>query len=253
MKLPIRCFEGNAKPYEPFWNWRVMDAAGESKPDPELEFYGFISEYSWAEDDITPKKFKNDLIKFGGGGPITIRMNSGGGEVFAASVIRSMLTEYPGKITVRIDGMCASAAVGVALAGDVIKMQDTAYLMIHDPAYNVFFASLNIETLSAWLDTLKTFKAGLVDTYGSRTGLSPERLSKMMTEETWMSASEAVKLGFADEVITGGKTADKNESVTNALKNYLHVPAALITSFAPQVQPLDREAQRLRDEVKILA
>ena len=77
---PIRCFEGNTQPHEPFWTW--IDAAeGE---DPEMELYGYISEWSWFEDEITPQKFKDDLMKYGQGGPIKIRMNSYGGDVIAA-------------------------------------------------------------------------------------------------------------------------------------------------------------------------
>jgi ATP-dependent Clp protease protease subunit len=246
---PVRCFDGSAKPYEPFWSVRNATQT----EDAEIELYGFISEYSWLGDEITPAMFKDDLNRVGAGKPVTVRINSGGGEVIAASVIRSILTDYPGKVTVRIDGLCASAAVMVAMAGDVVKMQDSAYMMVHDPGYNLLFGWLNEDYLKSLVDQLKSIKSGMLDAYSTRTGLSHERLNRMLTDETWMSAGEAVKLGFADEVITGGKTADKNASVTNALKTFMNVPPALVNSLTRQVEQIDREAQRLREEVQILA
>lgn len=275
MKNPIRCFDGQAKPHEAFWT--VRDAA-ETGGEPEMEFYGYISEYSWFEDDITPKKFRDDLYAAGKGGPITIRINSGGGDVIAASMIRAFLLDYPGHVTTRVDGLAASAAVAVAMSGKTVKIQDTAYMMIHDPAYAVFFAMLNIETLTQWLEALKTFKAGILDAYAAKTTLSREKISKMMTAETWMSASEAVEWGFADQVI-GGTEGEKgqggkgekvtNWAVVNALKGFENVPVGLMERFAGAQavttdQPTDEavevndpedgdpEAARLWDVVKFL-
>lgn len=241
-KGPIRCFDGNAKPHQPFW---VIRNAGESF---EIEFNGFISEYSWMGDDITPKLFKDQLDKFGGS-PVTLRINSPGGDVIAASVIRSMLTDYKGKVTARIDGVCASAATMVALAADKITMQDSAFFMIHDPSYALLFADLNIEDLEGMLDTLKTVKTSLLDVYSTRTGLSHERLGKMMRDETWMSASDAVKFGFADETISGGKPANL---VPKTFQNYANVPAALLNVQTEPVIDVDPEVLRLRDEIRIL-
>jgi ATP-dependent Clp protease protease subunit len=246
---PVRCFEGTAKPYEPFW--RALDAT--QTAEAEIELYGYISEYSWLGDEITPAMFKDDLQRVGAGKPVTVRINSGGGEVIAASVIRAILTDYPGRVTVRIDGLCASSAVMVAMAGDTVRMMDSAYMMVHDPGYNLLMGWLTEDYLKSLVDQLKSIKSGMLDTYSNRTGLSLDRLNRMLTDETWMSAGEAVKMGFADEVISGGKSADKNASVTNALKNFLNVPPALVNNLARQVEQIDREAQRLRDEVQILA
>lgn len=243
-KLPMRVMDGSAKPYEPFWNIR-NDSAGE----PELEFYGPISEYSWWGDEITPKIFKEDLYRVGGGGPVTVRMNSGGGEVIAASVIKSILVEYPGKITVLIEGLAASAATVVAMAGDVIRMQESAYFMIHDPSA---LAYGTIEDLKQLLGYLKTVKDGIVDSYETRTHIEPARLAKMMTDETWMTARDAVELGFIDEVIAGTKpkASLKNAAFLNCITNYVNVPAALLPDqdSEPDMQALER----LRAEAKIL-
>lgn len=253
---PIRCFDGNAQPHEPFWRTRN---AAETGGEPELEFYGVISEYSWFEDDITPKLFKDQLYNLGNGGPITVRIDSPGGDVVAASVIRSIMSDYPAPITVRIDGMAASAAVIVAMAGQKVRIMDTAYMMIHDPAVVVFMAMLDIETLSRLHDQLKAIKTGIADTYAQRTGMSPDRISKMMADETWMSAKEAVGFGFATEIIEGGQkpATMTNLAFVNALKTYVNVPQALALSSEP-VPTVDnepvlseqdlREAQSLRDE-----
>lgn len=243
MGKPVRIIEGNAEPHQPFWRFR--DAV---EAEPELELYGWISEYSWFEDDITPKMFRDDLNRYGKGGPVTVRIHSGGGDVFAASVMRAALLEYPGKVTVKIDGLCASAATIVAMSGERILMQESAYLMIHDPSTAVIG---NIETLKAVLDELKVCKSGIVDAYQTRTGLDRGKLEKMMTNETWMTAREAREMGFVDDVITGPVAQLSGAVVTNCLANYVHVPAALKTVQA-QLPVESPDAERLRAEVKLL-
>jgi ATP-dependent Clp protease protease subunit len=253
----IRCFEGSAKPHEPFWRARnAVETGGE----PEIEMYGLISEWSWMGDEITPKLFKQDLYKVGGGGPVTLRVNSPGGDVIAASVIRATLMDYPGAVTARIDGIAASAAVAIVLAAKHIHILDTAYMMIHDPAFSVLFAALDIETLSTMVDQLKSIKLGLVAAYTSRTGISSDRLAKMMKDETWMSSSEATTMGFADQIIEGSHvpTPPIGAGIVNALKSYSNVPAALLAGEPAnkQVNPAElavKQAQdRLRAQVKIL-
>lgn len=251
MPEPIRCFEGNAKPHEPFWVWNAANADQE----PEIELYGYISEYSWWGDEVTPQKFRDDLEKHGRGGPITIKMNSYGGDVIAASVISTILREYPGRITVQIDGIAASAATVVAVAGNVVKMQDTAYFMIHDPMAVFFLAALNIEELTRMVDSLKAVKEGIINAYETRTGLSRTRLAKLMTDETWMDAQKAVDLGFVDEIIRAEQAApvdwgDK-AAVVNALRNFVNVPAALLAPAKPAEPVHDAAAERLRAEVKL--
>ncbi|GEM_PF-1195752 len=247
--MTFRCFEGKAKPGEPFWTFR--DAA-ETGGDPELEFYGVISEWSWLDDEVTPKKFKDQLYKTGKGGPITVRMDSPGGDPVAASTISSIISSYPGKVTMQIDGEAASAAVLVALAASHIRIQDTAYMMIHDPAVIVWMAALNIETLGRLRDALKSIKQGLMSSYAARTGLSVERLSRMMTNTTWMSAQEAVEFGFADEVVKGGQERPARQ-FENILRNYANVPAALLNAAVDDLsvendeegttQPVEIEAE----------
>lgn len=227
---PIRIFDGKAQPHEPFWKFsNAAQASGET----ELQLYGVISEFSWLDDDITPRKFKDDLYAFGKGGPVKVRIDSPGGDPIAASVMRSIMTEYPGEITVQIDGVAASAAVGIALAGSTIRIMDSAYMMIHDPSVNIMLASLDIPVLERLGEALKSIKSGLVSMYSAHTGLPPEKIDSMMLEETWMDAKKAVELGFADEVIKGGRKQSavnnlfKNLAFVNAISSYDNLPEAL--------------------------
>jgi len=251
---PIRCFDGNAQPHEPFWRWVNVDS-----PQPELEIDGVISQYSWFEDDITPKLFKDQLYANGRGGPVLMRLNSPGGDVIAAAKMRAIMTEYPGDITVRVESMAASAAVIVAISAKKVQVADAAYMMIHDPSVVVFLAQLDIETLGKLRDDLKSIKDGIIPAYAAKTGLGEERISRMMTNETWMSAKEAVSYGFADEIWTGGQQAPRspitNLAYVNVLQSYGNVPPALLnltsqasTAAADDVER-ERNMQRLRDKV----
>ncbi len=258
---PIRCFEGNAKPYEPFWN--VKNAVDDGEPMIELD--GYISEYSWFDDDITPAMFKDALNEAGKGGPITIRINSYGGDVIAAARMHTIIRDYPGKVTVKIDGVAASAATVVAVAGDVVRMQETGYFMVHDPAFVFFLAQINLEDMTRMTEALKSFKEGIVNAYETKTKLPRPELSTLMTEETWMDAQKALDLGFVDEMIRGKESVfslPANAAAVNALQNFSNVPPALMQALesgqpqeaAGSSEPLlteeeQREAQTLRERV----
>jgi len=245
---PIRCFDGNAKPHEPFWSWRNAVEGDE----PEMELYGYISEYSWWEDDITPKLFKDELMRKGNGGPVTVRIHSGGGDVTAASVIRAMMMDYPGRITVKVDGLCASAAMIVAMAGDRVMMQESAYMMIHDPWT---IAMGNSDDLKKVMESLIACKDGILDTYESKTKMNRAKLSKLMTAETWMTARQSVEMGFADEVITiqnsqktmnaiGNAGAMLNAITPELAKRYVNIPAQLLQpAEEPVIDPENAENQ----------
>jgi ATP-dependent Clp protease protease subunit len=245
---PVRIIEGAAKPYEPFW--RVLDAGQTESGEAEIQFYGPISEYSWFGDEVTPLKFKADLDRLGGS-PVTIRIHSDGGDVFAASAIRAMIMDYAGRVTTRIDGLAASAATYVAMAGDVVKMQDSAFFMIHDPWMMTWGT---VDDLKDTINLLKTIKQGIVETYQSKTNLGAEEISKLMAAETWMTAQQAKERGFVDEVITSSaKTRNAaNFAALNSLHYYRNLPEALRALM--QTAPVDEsnpEADRLRAEAKL--
>lgn len=175
-----------------FWNFAKNDA-GENRV---LTIDGVIAEDSWFDDDVTPKQFRDELNA--GNGDITVYINSPGGDCIAASQIFTMLVDYAGKVTVRIDGMAASAASVIAMAGDVVQMAPTAMLMIHNPSTVAFG---NEKELRKAIDTLAEFKESIINAYELKTGLQRAHIARLMDDETWMNARKAIELGFADEMI----------------------------------------------------
>ena len=178
-----------------FWNW-VKNEAGST-----LYLDGYIAQDSWFDDDITPKKFKNELTA--NEGDIEVWLNSPGGDVFAASQIYTMLKEYKGMVTVKIDGLAASAASVIAMAGDEIVMSPVAMMMIHNPATVIFGEASDLQD---GIKMLSEVKEGIINAYEQRTGLPRSKISNMMDAETWFSAQKAVELGFADKILYASKT-----------------------------------------------
>lgn len=174
-----------------FWNW-TKNEDGERT----LYFDGYIAEEIWFDDDITPKKFKAELME--SDGDISVWINSPGGDVFAASQIYNMLKEYKGKVTVKVDGLAASAASVIAMAGDEILMSPVAMLMIHNPSTLIWGEEADMVKAK---EMLAEVKESIVNAYELKTSLSRNKISKMMDMETWMSAKKAVELGFADKVL----------------------------------------------------
>lgn len=196
-----------------FWNWVKNE---ESRT---LYFDGYIAQDSWFDDDITPKQFKSELIS--SDGDVIVWINSPGGDVFAASQIYNMLKEYNGKVTVKIDGIAASAASVIAMAGSEILMSPVAMMMIHNPATVIFGEASDFQ---CGIDMLSEVKESIINAYEKKTGLARNKISKMMDSETWFSANKAVELGFADKVLYDDKQDEINDgfifdkvTVTNAL------------------------------------
>ena len=196
-----------------FWNWLTPQ---ETSPDSDggervLRINGVIAEESWLDDDITPAVFASELNA--GSGPVTIWLNSPGGDVVAAARIYNMLLDYPGKVTVNIDGIAASAASVIAMAASTVAMSPVSMLMIHNPAT---LAMGDKTELSRALDMLESVKDSIINAYQLKTGLSRAKLSKLMDMETWMDATAAIDLGFANEILTSkqGSTPDKDDEPT---------------------------------------
>lgn len=182
-----------------FWNWKVNHSK-DGAEERILELYGTIAEESWFDDDITPVMFKKEL--FNGDGPITIWINSPGGDCIAASQIYGMLMDYPGEVTVKIDGLAASAASVIVMAGTRVLMVPTALMMIHNPATAAFGDHGEMERA---IDMLEEVKESIINAYEIRTSLPRKQLARMMEDETWMNAKKAIELGFADDLLTDSK------------------------------------------------
>lgn len=198
-----------------FWKWRNVAVKNESGGEVsvrELRIDGAIADESWFDDDVTPELFRAELNS--GSGDIILWINSPGGDCFAAAQIYTMISEYKGKVTVKIDGIAASAASVIAMAGDVVRMSPVANMMIHNPAT---IAWGDQREMRHQADVLDEIKESIINAYERKTGLSRTRLAKLMDEETWLSAYKAVELGFADEVIGDSTDDGAGETAKNAV------------------------------------
>ena len=185
-----------------FWNWVKNEQ--EENPVRELHINGAIAEESWYDDDVTPKLFREELLS--GEGDIVLFLCSPGGDVFAASQIYTMLMEYKGNVTVKIDGIAASAASVIAMAGTEVLMSPTSCIMIHNPLTIAFG---DAEDMQKAISMLGEVKESIINSYEIKTGLSRAKISHLMDSETWMNANKAVELGFADGIMyAGGTDAD---------------------------------------------
>lgn len=187
-----------------FWKWR-----NQTETDPAertLFLNGTIAEDSWFDDDVTPQLFKEELNA--GSGDITVWINSPGGDCVAAAQIYNMLSAYAGKVTVKIDGIAASAASVIAMAGDTVLVSPVSMLMIHNPAT---IAWGDHSEMQKAMDMLAEVKESIINAYVVKTGLSRARLSHLMDAETWMDANKAVELGFADEIMVRAKAEPQEE------------------------------------------
>ena len=174
-----------------FWNWIRNEAGGRV-----LRLEGPIDEESFWGDEVTPKAFREELEA--DSGDITVWINSPGGNVFAAAEIYTMLRDYQGTVTVKIDAIAASAASVIAMAGNKVLMSPVAMLMIHDPST---IAMGNARDMEKAISTLNEVKESIINAYAFKTGLTHSRIAKLMENETWMNAKKAVELGFADEIL----------------------------------------------------
>ena len=175
-----------------FWNWKNQGETAERT----LFLNGTIAEESWFDDDVTPQLFKAELMS--GTGDITVWINSPGGDCVAAAQIYNMLMDYKGNVTVKIDGIAASAASVIAMAGTKVCVSPVSMMMIHNPATIAFGDTAEMQKAIVMLDEVKE---SIINAYEIKTGLSRAKLSHLMDAETWMDAHSAVEMGFADEVM----------------------------------------------------
>ena len=202
-----------------FWNW-VQNETGRV-----LFINGPIAEESWYDDEVTPEQFKKDLHS--GKGPVTVWINSPGGCVFSAARIYTMLRDYPGHVTVKIDGIAASAASVIAMAGNETLMSPVSYMLIHNPYTMAIGDSEEMQKTIALLDEVKE---GIVNAYEAKTGLDRAEISRLMDIDSCFHAKRAVELGFADGILftetppqncCGGIIFSQTATI-NALLNKVH-------------------------------
>ena len=194
-----------------------------------LHLNGTIAEESWFDDDVTPALFKDELMA--GSGDITVWINSPGGECVAAAQIYNMLMDYKGNVTVKIDGLAASAASVIAMAGTTVQMSPVAMMMIHNPATIAIGDSSEMRKAIEMLDEVKE---SIMNAYEIKTGLSRSRISHLMNAESWFNAKKAVELGFADEILfaKGNEEEEEPEEEEDEEEKELKMEAVMFSRTA---------------------
>lgn len=172
--------------------WEIKNAAGDDETAAELLIYGYIGEWDDVSSSDVVKQLKSVTAN-----NIVVKINSYGGSVFTAQAILSSLKRHPANITVYIDGIAASAATIIAMAGDKIIIPSNAMMMIHNPWT---YAAGDADELRDIAEMMDKVRDSILAAYREKTALTDEKLIELMNDETWLSADEAVELGFADEV-----------------------------------------------------
>ena len=200
-----------------FWNW--VRNEGEKRI---LLLDGEISDETWWGDEVTPQMFRSELNA--AEGDIDLWINSPGGDCYAAAQIYNMLMEYKGNVAVKIDGIAASAASVVAMAGSTVEISPLGMLMIHNPMTVSIGDTHEMERTITFLSEIKE---SIINAYEIKTGLSRAKISRLMDAETWMNAKKAVELGFADSVLY----ADVQRPMTDTADGLIFSRAAVTNSL----------------------
>lgn len=237
-----------------FWKWKNQAATETTPAERTLFLNGTIAEESWFDDDVTPQLFKEELMA--GSGNITVWINSPGGDCVAAAQIYNMLMDYKGDVTVKIDGIAASAASVIAMAGTQVLISPVGMMMIHNPATIAWGDTAEMQKA---IEMLASVKDSIINAYEIKTGLSRAKLSHLMDAETWMDAHKAVELGFADGIL--GR-ADLPEDMEPPEVTMLYSKAAVVNSLMdkiaakcatkPKQEPTGRSVDSLYERLNLL-
>ena len=206
---------------------------------------GTIAEDSWFNDDITPKLFREELMA--GSGDITVWLNSPGGCCVAAAQIYNMLMDYKGSVTVKIDGIAASAASVIAMAGTKVLMSPVSMMMLHNP---MTIAYGNSDEMQKAIEMLDSVKDSIINAYEIKTGLSRAKLSHLMDAETWMDANKAVELGFADGIL---QRAEQSSDVIAPTASMMYSRVNVVNSLMEKIAAkcaIEPKSGRSVDELK---
>ena len=227
-----------------FWKWTNKmiqnEETQEQTPERTLFLNGTIADESWFDDDITPQLFKEELLS--GSGDITVWINSPGGDCVAAAQIYNMLMDYNGNVTVKIDGIAASAASVIAMAGNRVLMSPVSMLMIHNPMTIAMGDSAEMQKA---IEMLSEVKESIMNAYEIKTGMSRAKISHLMDAETWMNANKAVELGFADGILAREEPVE--EQTTNAL---MYSEAQVVNSLMGRIAEKCRIAPKTEPKTK---
>lgn len=237
-----RVHAGVSSPLQPRaldrWNPAIRAAADESDDERSISVYDVIGQDFWTGDGVTAKRVSAALRKMGAG-PVTVNINSPGGDMFEGLAIYNLLREHKGEVTVKVIGLAASAASVIAMAGDTVQIARAGFLMIHN-AWTVALG--NRHELREIADWLEPFDRTMADIYSSRSDQDIEAVLAMMDGETWMGGADAIAKGFADELLPSDQVSNDEKATASAVRR---LEAALRASGMPR-----SEAQRLIHEFK---
>ena len=219
-----------------FWNW--VRNEGEKRV---LLLDGEISDETWWGDEVTPQMFRSDLNA--AEGDIDLWINSPGGDCYAAAQIYNMLMEYKGNVAVKIDGIAASAASVVAMAGSTVEMSPVATIMIHNPMTVSIGDTHEMERTITFLSEIKE---SIINAYEIKTGLSRAKISRLMDAETWMNAKKAVELGFADSVLYADVQRPMTDTADGLIFSRAAVTNSLLSKFGQGTQNANVDAEPLK-------
>lgn len=240
---------------EKFWKWsqnRIRNEdTGEDVTERVLELNGVIAQESWFDDEVSPALFKEELNS--GTGDIVVWLNSPGGDCIAAAQIYNMLMDYKGSVTVKVDGIAASAASVIAMAGTSILMSPVSMMMIHNPMVAAFGDHIEMAKAIEMLDSVKD---SIINAYEIKTGLSRAKISHMMDAETWMDAGKATELGFCDGTLSRTEDAPAPDGVMlyskAAVTNSLMEKIGQKCAIKEKSEPEGRSADELLDRLNLL-
>ena len=219
-----------------FWNW--VRNEGEKRI---LLLDGEISDETWWGDEITPQMFRSELNA--AEGDIDLWINSPGGDCYAAAQIYNMLMEYKGNVNVKIDGIAASAASVVAMAGSTVEISPLGMLMIHNP---MTVSIGDTHEMERTITFLAEIKESIINAYEIKTGLSRAKISRLMDAETWMNAKKAVELGFADSVLYGDAQRPMTDATDGLIFSRAAVTNSLLSKFGQGTHNVDAEPFKKR-------
>lgn len=184
------------------------------KSEAEILIYEDIGE-SWF-GGVTAKQFAEDLKAVGAVDTVHVRINSAGGDVFTGLAIYRVLVEHRARVVVHIDGLAASIASVIAMAGDEIEIAEAGFVMVHDAWAVAIGNAEDMRTMAGLLDTTSN---SIRDVYVARTGLAAADVEALMDAETWMTAAEAVEKGFAGSIAKNLRMAARVDPEKHKFRN----------------------------------
>lgn len=235
---PQADMRGNISP-EALERWDAGVHAAADDDDRSISVYDVIGYDYWTGEGVTAKRIAGALRSLGKG-PVTVNINSPGGDMFEGLAIYNLLREHPGDVTVKVLGLAASAASIIAMAGDTIQIARAGFLMVH----NCWVLAIgNRHDMRDMADTLEPFDRAMADIYAARTGGDLKAMGKLMDAESWIGGSDAIEKGFADELLP----SDQVEKDSTKAKAHVarRMEAALRASGMPK-----SEAMKLISEFK---